>query len=361
MTTQTTGQALDRDAVEEFSGRLIGFMDSGSAALLCGLGHRLGLFDTMAGRGAMTGPEVAHEAGLNERYVREWLAGATMAGVIEYDPPSGTYLLPPEHAACLTRAAGPDNLARLLTVLSMLARVDEQVEEAFRKGGGVPYSAYERFQEMMAEDSGVLVDASLIDTTLPLVEGLPERLALGIDVADVGCGRGRALNVMGRTYPRSRFVGYDFSPEAVAFARGQADAMGLFNVRFELRDVSTLDIEDGYDLITAFDTIHDQAHPARVLAGVHRALRPDGVFLMADVKASSDLHENAGLPWATFLYTVSLMHCMTVSLALGGDGLGTAWGEQKARAMLAEAGFGRVRVEENDVDPFNNYYVCAQG
>ncbi|MFY7066682.1 class I SAM-dependent methyltransferase [Nocardiopsis changdeensis] len=359
MTAQTTDRAPERESAEEFSDRLIGFMESGSAALLCGLGHRLGLFDTMAGRGSMSAPEVARAAGLNERYVREWLAGATMARVVEHDPRTGTYLLTSEHAACLTRAAGPGNLARLLPVLSMLARVEDRVEEAFRSGGGVPYSAYEDFQETAAGDSGVLVDASLIGTVLPLVEGMPERLALGADVADVGCGRGRAVNVMGLTYPRSRFVGYDFSPQAVAYAQGEADAMRLSNVRFELRDVATLDIEDGFDFITAFDTVHDQAHPARVLAGIHRALRPGGRFLMVDVRASSELHENAGLPWATFLYTVSLMHCMTVSLALGGDGLGSAWGEQKACAMLAEAGFGRVRVAEVDTDRFNNYYVCA--
>ncbi|MFL1377967.1 class I SAM-dependent methyltransferase [Nocardiopsis protaetiae] len=361
MTTQTTGRELDQDRVEEFTGRVLGFMDAGSAALLLSMGHHLGLFDTMAGRGAMTSQEVADAAGLNERYVREWLAGSTMSGVVEYDPRTRTYLLPAEHAVCLTRAAGPDNLARFVSFLPMLAQVDEQVEDAFRHGGGVPYSAYDRFQQAMAEESVEVVDASLIDTTLPLVEGLPERLALGIDVADVGCGRGHAINVMGRTYPRSRFVGYDFSEEGISFARGEADAMRLSNVRFELRDVAMLDIEEGYDLMTAFDSIHDQAHPARVLAAIHRALRPGGRFLMVDIKASSNLEENADLPWGTFLYTASVMHCMTVSLALDGDGLGTAWGEQKALAMLAEAGFGRARVEEIDTDPFNNYYVATKG
>ncbi|WP_017587152.1 class I SAM-dependent methyltransferase [Nocardiopsis ganjiahuensis] len=304
--------------------------------------------------------EIAGAARLDERYVREWLGGATTARLVEYDPRADTYLLPAEHAVCLTRAAGPDNLARLLGFLPQLALVEDQVDEAFRHGGGVPYSSYPRFQEVMAEESGEVVDASLVDTTLPLVEGMTERLALGVDAADVGCGRGHAVNVLGRTYPRSNFTGYDFSEEAVAFARGEADAMGLDNVRFELRDVAELGVEESFDFVTAFDCVHDQARPAQVLTGIHRALRPGGRFLMVDIKASSRLHENLDLPWGTFLYTVSLMHCMTVSLALGGDGLGTVWGEQKALAMLADAGFDETEVKGIDTDPFNNYYVCAK-
>ncbi|GAB3721345.1 class I SAM-dependent methyltransferase [Nocardiopsis nanhaiensis] len=360
MTTETTGPELDQDKVEAFTGRMIGILEGGSATLTCSLGHRLGLFDTMAGRGAMTCAEVAEAARLNERYVREWLSGATIARLIEYDPLADTYLLPAEHAACLTRAAGPDNLSRFVGMLPMLALVEDQVGEAFRRGGGVPYSSYPRFQEVMAEESGEVVDASLIDATLPLVEGLTERLALGIDVADVGCGRGHAVNVMGRAYPRSRFTGYDFSEEGVTFARGESDAMRLDNVRFELRDVADLGVEESFDFMTAFDSIHDQAHPGQVLSGIHRALRPGGRFLMVDIRSSSKLQENMDLPWGTFLYTVSLMHCMTVSLALDGDGLGTAWGEQKALAMLTEAGFDEVEVKGIDTDPFNNYYVCTK-
>ncbi len=108
------------------------------------------------------------------------------------------------------------------------------------------------------------------------------------------------------------------------------------------RDVATLDVADAYDVITVFDAIHDQAHPARVLANIYRALRPGGVFLMVDIKASSRLEDNVGVPFASYLYTVSTMHCMSVSLGLDGDGLGTVWGRQLATSMLADAGFGDV-------------------
>jgi SAM-dependent methyltransferase len=212
----------------------------------------------------------------------------------------------------------------------------------------------------MAEDSAAVHDAALIDAVLPLVPGLPERLAAGIDVADIGCGSGHAINLMAAAYPNSRFTGYDIAEEGIRVARAEAEAMGLGNARFDVRDVTALDLHERFDLITAFDAIHDQAHPAQALAGIAGALRPDGVFLMVDIRASSNLEENLDLPLAPFLYTASTLHCMTVSLALAGDGLGTMWGEQAARRMLAEAGFARVRVEQVAGDIFNAYYIAQR-
>jgi SAM-dependent methyltransferase len=213
----------------------------------------------------------------------------------------------------------------------------------------------------MAEDSAAVHDAALVDAILPLVPGLPERLRAGIDVADVGCGCGHAINVMARAFPRSRFVGYDFSEEGVLAGRGEAQRMGLANARFDVRDATRLDLHDRFDVITAFDAIHDQARPAQVLAGIADALRPGGVFLMVDIAASSSVHENRDLPLGPFLYTVSCMHCMTVSLALDGAGLGTMWGEQQARRMLAEAGFARVEVKRIEGDLVNGYFIATKG
>ncbi len=213
----------------------------------------------------------------------------------------------------------------------------------------------------MAEDSANVHDAALIEGILPLIPGVIDRLREGIDVADFGCGQGHAVNLMAQAFPMSRFTGYDFSAEAVTAGREEANRLGLRNAAFEMRDVGDLDRRDAYELITAFDAIHDQAQPARVLAGIAAALRSDGVFLMVDIKASSHLHENLDLPLATFLYTASAMHCMTVSLALGGTGLGTAWGEQLAVTMLGDAGFSRVDLKTIETDPFNTYYVATKG
>ncbi|HLB26693.1 MAG TPA: class I SAM-dependent methyltransferase, partial [Dehalococcoidia bacterium] len=131
--------------------------------------------------------------------------------------------------------------------------------------------------------------------------------------------------------------------------------------RFEAKDAATLDEPGRYDLITAFDAIHDQAQPTRVLRAIAEALRPDGVFLMVDIAASSNLHENIDHPLGPALYAVSTMHCMTVSLALNGEGLGTMWGEQLARQKLAEAGFTRVDVKQVPGDFINNYYIAKKG
>jgi 2-polyprenyl-3-methyl-5-hydroxy-6-metoxy-1,4-benzoquinol methylase len=351
---------VDGAMAEEFAGKMVGVLNNAMLALMTSIGHQTGLFDTMADLPPSTSEEISAAANLNERYVREWLGAMVVGGVVEYDPDGKTYRLRPEHAACLTRAAGPDNLASLAQLVPLLGNVEGGIVESFRNGGGVPYSAYARFQELMAEDSAQVYGATLIETTLPLVAGMVERLESGIAVADIGCGQGIALNLMAKAFPNSRFVGYDFSEEGIAAARAEAERIGLENARFEVRDATAFDERERYQLITAFDVIHDLAHPAKALRNVFDALGPGGTFLMVDIAASSHLHENIEHPLGPFLYTVSTMHCMTVSLEQGGVGLGTVWGEQKARQMLTDAGFGKVVVEQVEGDILNNYYIARK-
>jgi SAM-dependent methyltransferase len=305
-----------------------------------------------------TSQQIAEAANLNERYVREWLDAMVVGRIVEHDPEDGTYYLPQEHAAWLTRAASPNNIAVTAQFIPVLGMVEDGIVESFKHGGGLPYSAFPRFHEVMAEDSGQTVVAALADHILPLVPGLIERLEEGIDVLDVGCGSGRALNLMAHTFPNSRFVGYDLSEEAVARARAEAQKHVTTNARFEIKDAATLDEEARYDLITTFDAVHDQADPAAVLKGIAEALREDGVYLMQDIAGSSHHHNNLEHPLGPFLYTISCMHCMTVSLAQGGAGLGAMWGEEKAKQMLEEAGFTKVEIEQLQHD-FQNYYYIA--
>jgi SAM-dependent methyltransferase len=351
-------EALDSTRVDAFANRMAATLNDAFLAMMISIGHQTGLFDAMAKLPPATSDEIARAAGLNERYVREWLAAVVTGGIVTYDPGPRTYVLPPEHAACLTRAAGAANLATSMLFVSCVGAVEPEIVQCFRRGGGVPYSSYGRFHEIMRAWSGQILDETLLDKTLPLVPGLLDRLQRGIDVLDVGCGSGHAINLMARAFPNSRFTGYDFSEEGLAAARAEASAWRLANADFVVQDVAAVTARGRFDFITAFDAIHDQAQPRRVLACIAAALRPDGVFLMVDDRASSHLQENLTHPLGPFLYGVSTMHCMTVSLALGGEGLGTMWGEQKARELLAEAGFTDVVVHEQPGDIANSYYVA---
>jgi SAM-dependent methyltransferase len=355
-----TTTELDHTTAEAFAGRMVGLLNDAALALSLSIGHRTGLFDVMADLPASTSAEIASAADLDERYVREWLGAMAAGHVVEYDPSAGTYVVPPEHAASLTRAAGVGNFACIAQMMAMLGGVESEVVECFSEGGGVPYSKFPTFHAIMAESSKATVDTTLLDGALPLVPGLVDRLEAGIDVADFGCGSGYAACVMARAFPESRVAGFDFSEEAIAAARHQADEWGLANVRFEVRDLTDLSMPASFDFVTTFDAIHDQAAPDRVLAAIAESLRDDGVYLCVDIAASSNLEDNVDHPLGSFLYTISTMHCMTVSLALDGMGLGTAWGEQKAIEMLTAAGFDDVAVEHVDGDILNVYYVATK-
>ncbi|MEU9040834.1 MULTISPECIES: class I SAM-dependent methyltransferase [unclassified Kitasatospora] len=346
------------DAVkqEAFAGRMVQVLNDACLGFLTSLGHQTGLFDLMAGLAPSTSEEIASTAGLNERYVREWLGGMVVGGIVEYDPERRTYALPPEHAASLTRAAGPDNLGAMMQFLSMIGEVEQDLLGHFRTGGGMPYSAYPRFQRLQAEETARVYDLALVDAIVPLVDGLTERLRAGIDVVDIGTGQGHAITVLAKAFPASRFTGIDISAEGIAAARESAAELGLHNAWFEVTD--SAELTGGYDLVTAFDVIHDLARPTRTLAAIAGALRPDGVFLMGDIAASSKLEENVEHPLAPALYTFSTFYCMTVSLGEGGEGLGTVWGEQTARRMLADAGFRSVEAKRVEGDILNLYYAA---
>lgn len=359
MTNGTDQQAVT-ETVEEFAERITSAIDSAGLVLLMSLGHQTGLFDTLAKLPSATSAEIAEAAGLDERYVREWLGGVAAARVVDYDAESSTYRLPAHRAKVLTRAGGLNNLARLSQYVPLMCEVEQKILGCFRDGGGLSYDDYPRFHTIMAERSGEVFDAALISTVLPLVDGLPRRLETGIDVADFGCGSGHAIGLMAQAYPASRFTGIDFSEEATAAGSARAAHRGLTNTSFVAADLATLDQTGAYDLITAFDAIHDQAQPARVLENIYRALRPGGVLVMADVKASSRLEDNIDVAMSTYRYTVSLTHCMSVSLGLGGAGLGTMWGRQLAVSILNDAGFSDVEVAELEQDPSNYYYLARK-
>jgi 2-polyprenyl-3-methyl-5-hydroxy-6-metoxy-1,4-benzoquinol methylase len=355
--------AFDPAKAEAFAGQLLTALNNGALCLMTSIGHRTGLFDVMSELSPATSAQIAHKAGLNERYVREWLGAMATARVVEVDPSSTYYQLPAEHAAFLTRAVAADNIAAIAQWIAVFAGVEDEVVECFKKGGGVPYEKYPRFHAVMIEDSGQSVLSSLESHILPLVPGLTDRLARGIRMLDVGCGSGRILNRLAELYPNSRFVGMDLSREAIGNARGEAAQKGLRNTEFVIRDLGDFHATaepEAFDFITTFDAIHDQARPLNVLKGIYRALKPDGVYLMQDIRGSSHVYTDLEHPIGTFLYTASTMHCMAVSLAQGGEGLGTMWGEEKTREYLRRAGFRSIETNQLAHDFANNWYVVRK-
>ncbi len=354
---------FDQERADAFAARLLGALNDGALCLMASIGHRTGLFDTMRDQPPLTSGEIASRAGLNERYVREWLGAMVTSRVVTVDAQSNRYQLPAEHAAFLTRVAGASNLAVFAQYIPVLGNVEDDVVACFRNGGGVPYERFPRFHAVMAEDSGLSVLSSLESHILPLAPGLVDRLARGLRALDAGCGSGRVLHRLAELFPRSHFVGMDLSREAIQHARDEAAAKGLVNVEFTAVDLSDFDRTapaDAFDFIATFDAVHDQARPLNVLKGIHRALTRDGVYLMQDIKGSTNVHENIGHPIGTFLYTASCLHCMTVSLAQGGEGLGAMWGEQKTREYLQRAGFRSVEKHELAHDIQNNWYVVTK-
>ena len=354
---------FDSAKAAAFAERLLDTLNQGALCLMISVGHRVGLFDVLRNLPPATSAEIAAKADLNERYVREWLGAMVTGRIIDLDPSSSRFFLPPEHAAFLTRPAGADNLAVFAQYIPLLGSVEDDIVECFKNGGGVPYARFPRFHEVMAEDSGQSVLSSLESHILPLVPGLVERLVTGIQMLDVGCGRGRMINRLAELYPRSRFTGMDFSSAAILSAWEEAAEKKLRNVEFIVSDLSSFDETAefaAFDWVTTFDAIHDQAKPLNVLRGINRTLRLSGVYLMQEIKGSSEIHKNLDLPLGPVLYTVSCMHCMTVSLAQNGEGLGAMWGEEKTREYLKQAGFASVEKHELAHDIQNNWYVVRK-
>ena len=353
----STEHVLDEPLVEAFAGRLQSILTGSLLNYMIDIGNRTGLF-TAAAAGPATSEALAARAGLTERYVREWLGAMVTGGVIDFDPAAQTFVLPPEHALLLTGDASMAPIAQSNTVL---AKHVHQVARAFREGGGVPYAEFcPEFTDVMDAVGRGAFDQFLVDAYLPLAPGLTEKLAAGTRAADVACGTGHALVLLARAFPASKFTGYDLDRGAIARARAEASGAQLTNVRFEVLDAARLAVEEPFDVVFMFDALHDQVDPEGVLRRIHAALAPRGIFFLREPHAPDTLEGNLANPFAPVQYSLSTLHCLTVSLAHGGAGIGTVFGEQRARAMLADAGFADPEVHPAPGHPFDAVYVTRK-
>jgi SAM-dependent methyltransferase len=348
-------QVIDQAKTEAFMGKALTDATGLLVTVMANIGDQLGLFKALVDEPA-TSVELATRADVNERYAREWLSAMASAGYLEYDPPSGRFSLPPEHAPVLVQDGGPFFLGGINQEIIGLVGPLKQVVHAFRHGGGVPYSAYDygTWEGLERLTNGGYENA-LIPVWLPAMPEIQRRLEEGALMADIGSGHGRALIKLAQAFPRSRFVGYDVFAPFVARATANAQAAGVADrVRFEHLD-ATEGLPESYDIISTFDVIHDAINPRKLLRAIHDSLRPDGRYICQETNCSDKIEENAGTLGAA-LYSVSVLYCMTTSLAGHGEGLGTmGLPEPKLRELCAEAGFSDVRRLPIE-DPFNNLY-----
>lgn len=324
------------------------------------IGDCLGIFKTLGAGGPMTSDELAHRAGLNERYVREWASTMAAARYVDFDAAKQTFRLNPAQSTALLDEHSPFNMAGAFQYAVTCIRQVARLSEAFRNGGGIPFADFgpeiaEAIRRMFQAGYELWVASQRI----PAVADVHERLLAGAEVAEVGCGGGQCLIPVARAFPQSRFTGYDVDAGSIARARRQAEAEGVAGrVKFEQAAAESIADADRFDLVMAFNCIHDMANPRGALRALRRALKPAGALLWSEAKASDRLEENLST-WGRSLYAASTMHCMTVSLAHGGEGLGSVVGEGRARELAAEAGFsslGLLGVK----NPFHQVFVLRK-
>jgi len=341
---------VSKDPAKAFALKLAADGGRFAAVALAAIGDRLGLFAAL--RTPATPSELAARAGVHERYAEEWLLAMASAGYLHRD--GGSYVLPPEHEPVLAGEGGPLFMGGTLQLLVGMLNAFAPLEHAFRQGGGVPASAYpESTWDGMERDMGGIYAAYLARSWVP---AMPEVLALlerGADVADVGCGRGRALIELAKAFPRSRFTGFDaFAPNVDAARRKAAEA-GV-PVRFEVAD-AVRGLPAQFDVIMALDVIHDAPDPLALLRSIRAALRPRGRFFSLDPRAA-DRPEDNDDPLTMIRFGFSVLYCLPAS---GGKGLGTlGLTDARMRQLCREAGFGAVR-EVDAGGSFHRIYECA--
>jgi SAM-dependent methyltransferase len=340
MVTQTQRPRLDTEA---FGDKVFTEFTHTIGTFLVVLGDRLGLFKALAGHGPVSNDELASLTGFDRRYVGEWLNGMVASGYLEYIPDDRRYILPDEWAPVLADEGGIAFMGGALSLVPYMMGVIDEVEGSFRTGGGVHQSHYDhRMWADMQRESDGFFNHLLVQAIIPSISGAAEKLERGARVADVGSGGGVALIRLAEAYPASTFVGYDAFPAQVELATSNAKEAGVSDrVEFRVRDV--LDgLDEQFDLMTSFDVVHDATRPGRFLGAVHDALKPDGAYAMLEPAAGETLEENIG-PVGTFLYGASIFYCMTTSLAVGGEGIGTAGlPPSRVQALAENAGFSSV-------------------
>ncbi|HEV2298854.1 MAG TPA: class I SAM-dependent methyltransferase [Candidatus Acidoferrales bacterium] len=345
--------------VEELALRVVGDMGGTFTMALGYIGDRLGLFKAMAGEGPMRSANLAVRTQLNERYVREWLRAMVAAEYIEFDVNTDMYWMSEEQAHVLVNEDSPMFTGGIFQLATPTVWNVPRIIDAFRNGGGIPFSE-------IGEDVCCGIERMfrpgymnfLVKDWLGAIPGLNEKLERGGKIADVGCGAGQSTVIMGKAFSKSKIIGIDYHGPSITRARKQAADAGLENVTFLQAPAHELPTAEPFDLICSFDCIHDMVDPRATVHAIRKALANDGVYLWSEPNATENAYQNRN-PIGKAFHSISPLHCMTVSLAFNGAGLGTVIGENGARALAKEAGFThfeRLPIQ----NPFNQFFALRK-
>ena len=334
--------AVDEIKLNEFLGKAVGDLGAAMSAALMLVGDRLGLYRELA-KGALTPAELAQRTGTNERYVREWLGNQGAGGYVQFDPDSDKWSMSEEQALCLTDPNGPVDLPGAYNIVEATFHALGHTLDNFTSGKGMEWGEHHPcLFEGTERFFWAGYNTNLIESWLPALDGVVDKLQSGARVADVGCGHGASTILMATTYPDSEFVGYDYHAESISVAREKAAAAGLTNAQFEEADAVGYEGKD-FDLIAFFDCLHDMGDPVSVARHARQAMSDDGTAMIVEPFAGDRVQDNLN-PVGRVMYGASTQICVPVSLARNGPALGAQAGEARLREIVVdEGGFSRFR------------------
>ena len=355
-TQRVSSPAPDLNQALQFAFKVVGDLASALNTPLIYIGDRLGIFKAMADGQPVNSEELAQKTGLTERYLREWMKSMIAAEYLTYNPDTRRASLSPEHALVLSQDGSPVFVMGIAQMIPDHYSIIPKITEAFRKGGGVPYSDYthDTFEgtERLFETG---YNNFLASTWIPAMPDVLKKLQTGAKVADVGCGRGKALLALAKAFPKSKYVGYDNYGPNIAYGNALAGKEGVADrLRFEERSANLLPQSADFDLVMTCDCLHDMVSPETCARSIYGALKQDGTWFCIEPNMRDNVEENIN-PLGKLFYSVSTLQCMTCSLAYGGAGYGAGMGEGNIRRVSQLAGFGRFKKLAIE-NPFNQFF-----
>jgi SAM-dependent methyltransferase len=335
---------VDETKLHHFVGQILNDLGGAASIALVRMGDALGLYKSLHTKGPMTVDELASEAGVNARYLREWLSHQAASNYLSYDPATQKFELPPEQAMVFAVDDSPVNMIGAFDLFAAMLTSQDKVQAAFKNGGGVGWGDHSTCLFCsVARFFRPGYQNNLVTNWLPALEGVVAKLERGASVADVGCGHGWSSVLMAEAFPNSQFTGYDFHPSSIEHARAHAEEHGVSgNTSFEVATAKDYPGKD-FDLVSCFDCLHDMGDPAGAAAHVLQSLKPDGSWMIIEPMAGDRLEDNLN-PIGRLYYGGSTMVCVPTSLSQEvGAALGAQAGEAKLREIITAGGFGHIR------------------